>query len=106
MTYYVNVYDEDQQIIAKVEYNNNLDILDGNNNYCRGVGRHLGITKIANGRYVLIHGTQWQGERDYAEVISNEQAIQEILEGNPSLLNEAKFAELKELAENTLIKEV
>ena len=84
--YRVNVYasryevDEvDGDVIARVRYNQNLDYWDGRNWQNGGVGRHKGITKLRDGRYVLIHGTNWQGEKDWAEIISPEQALQEIL---------------------------
>jgi len=109
MTYYVNVYDddEDRRVIARVEYTNNLDYLVNSDYQNGGTGRHKGITKLKNGQYVLIHGTQWQGERDYAEVISKEQALQEILDSvNIELLNDPRFCELNELMNETLIDEM
>lgn len=83
----VNVYDEGDNIVARVNYNQNLDYWDGSNWQNGGVGRHLGLTKLKDGRFVLIHGTQWEGERDYGEIISAERALQEVLEaGNDELL--------------------
>ena len=102
----IRVYNESGDVVAQVEYNSNLDFWDGSNWTCGSPGRHKGITKLKDGRYVLIHGTQWQGERDYAEVISSEQALQEILRsGNDELLNEEKFADLKQLMEETIVGE-
>jgi hypothetical protein len=73
---------------------------------CGETGRHKGLTKLRDGRYVLIHGTQWQGERHWAEIISPEQALQEILKsGNVELLEKKKFAELKTLYTEKLIQE-
>jgi hypothetical protein len=105
--YKVPVYNNvlDRQVIARVRYNQRLDRWDGSNwsNGC--VGRHLGITRLQDGRYVLIYGTEWQGERDYGLVVSDREALEAILNsGNDELLEEAKFAQLKKLAE-TLIKE-
>ena len=95
--YRVNVY-ENQDVIARVRYNSCLDYWDGRNWTNGGVGRHKGLTKLRDGRYVLIHGTNWQGEKDWAEIISPEQALQEILKsGNTELLDTKKFAELKKL---------
>lgn len=71
----VPVY-EDEKIIARVEYNTNLDFWDGRNYTCGQTGRHLGCTKLKSGKYVLIHGTQWQGERDHAEVVTAAELIQ------------------------------
>lgn len=103
----VNVYDENGRVIAMVEANNNLDWWDGSNWTCGSTGRHKGLTRLSDGRYVLIHTTQWQGERDYAEIISEKQALQEILEADAvELLEEPKFAELKKLWEKSKIKEM
>ena len=103
--YRVNVY-EDGDVIARVRYNQNLDYWDGRNWTNGGVGRHKGLTKLRDGRYVLIHGTQWQGEKDWAEIISPEQALQEILKsGNTELLDIKKFAELKKLYEEKYLLE-
>ena len=99
----VNVYDEDRRIIAQVEYNNNLDYWDGSNYTCGSVGRHLGVTRLKDGQYVLIHGTQWQGEQDTAEIVSEDDAIQAILHSkNDDLLVEYG---LEEQAKKTLIAE-
>ena len=103
--YRVNVY-EDGDVIARVRYNQNLDYWDGRNWTNGGVGRHKGLTKLRDGRYVLIHGTDWQGEKDWAEIISAEQALQEILKsGNHDLLETKKFRELKELYEKQMVDE-
>ena len=103
----VNVYDENGRVIAMVKANNNLDWWDGSNWTCGSTGRHKGLTRLSDGRYVLIHTTQWQGERDYAEIISEKQALQEILEADAvELLEEPKFAELKKLWEESKIKEM
>ncbi|QZT33672.1 hypothetical protein HUR95_15820 [Caldalkalibacillus thermarum TA2.A1] len=93
----VNVF-EGGVVVARVNYNDNLDFWDGRNWSCGSVGRHKGLTRLKDGRFVLIHGTDWQGERDYAEIITAEQALQEILSsGNEELLEEEKFADLKAL---------
>jgi predicted RNase H-related nuclease YkuK (DUF458 family) len=98
--YRVNVY-ENGDVIARVRYNSCLDYWDGRNWTNGGVGRHKGLTKLRDGRYVLIHGTDWQGEKDWAEIISPEQALQEILKsGNTELLETKKFYELKQLYQN------
>ncbi len=103
----VNVYDEYGDVIAQVQYTSNLDHWDGNNWTCGSTGRHKGITRLADGRYVLIHGTQWQGERDTAEVISASEALQEIMRADATeLLEEPKFSELKELWQQSLVGEM
>lgn len=67
---------ENEKVVARVEYNNNLDFWDGRNYTCGRTGRHLGYTRLKSGKWVLIHGTQWQGERDYAEVVTAEELVQ------------------------------
>jgi hypothetical protein len=103
--YRVNVYDGDE-VVARVRYNSDLDYWDGRNWTNGGTGRHKGITKLKDGRYVLIHGTQWTGGKDYGEIITPKQALQEILKsGNTELLELKKFRELKQAYENDLIDE-
>lgn len=97
----VNVYDENANIIARVNYNENLDYWDGRNHTCGSTGKHKGLTRLKNGDFVLIYGSQWQGDRDSAEIITKEQALQEILKsGNDSLLE--KF----NLNDKNLLQEV
>ena len=99
----VNVFDGDE-VVAQVSENTNLDYWDGNNYTCGSTGQHKGLTKLQDGRYVLIHGTQWQGERDNAEVITAEIALSEILlSGNEELFKD--FPELAKLKDKILIKE-
>lgn len=107
--YRVPVYENESmdRVIARVRYNQDLDYWDGRNWSNGGMGRHKGITKLADGRYVIIHGTDWQGERDYAVVVTPEEALQEILKsGHTELLETKKFKELKELYEKTMVPEV
>lgn len=107
--YRINVYEGEEfreQIIARVRYNTDLDYWDGNNMGNGGTGMHKGITKLKDGRYVIIIGSQWQGSKDYAYVVSPEEALQEILKsGNEQLLDTKKFRELKELHDESLIEE-
>lgn len=100
--YRVNVYEneESDEIISRVRYNADLDYWDGRNWTNGGVGRHKGITKLKDGRYVIINGTQWQGEKDVAYVVSETEAIQEILRAQKAeLFKTKKFAELGKIAE-------
>lgn len=103
--YRVNVYNDNEctsDIIARVRYNSNLDYWDGRNHSNGGTGMHKGLTKLKDGRYVLIIGSQWQGSRDYGYIISAPKAIQEILRsGNSDLLKLKKFKDLKELYESS-----
>ncbi len=95
----VNVY-EGGKVIARVQYNDNLDYWDGKNWTCGSMGRHLGLTRLRkSGKYVLIHGTDIQGEQDSAEIISDEEAYQQILtSGNIELLE--KFPDLRRFEED------
>lgn len=105
----VNVYEGEEyqeRIISRVRHNQDLDYWDGNNWTNGGTGMHKGITKLADGRYVIIIGSQWQGARDYGYVVDAQEALQEILKsGNEQLLETKKFAELKEVYENSLVAE-
>ena len=95
--YRVNVYQNDD-VIARVRYNQNLDYWNGRNWQNGGMGRHKGITRLKDGRYVIIIGTDWQGERDYAYIVDADEALQEILKSqNLDLLETKKFKELKNL---------
>lgn len=99
----IPVYDEDGEVVGEVEYNADLDFWDGRNNTCGSTGRHKGLTQLETGEYVLIHGTQWQGESDHAEIISPEQAVKEIIaSGNHELFE--SFPDLAELRK-TVIKQ-
>ena len=92
----IPVYDG-EEIVATVSYNDNLDYWDGNNNTNGGVGLHKGLTRLKkSGKYVLIHGTQWQGSRHYAEIVTKQQAVREIIaSGNNELFE--RYPELNEV---------
>lgn len=101
----IKVYEDEerQKIVGFVKYNNILDYLVGTNSQNGGVGEHLGITKLKNNKFVLIFGTDWQNREDYAYVVSNKEALKEIIKsGNEDLLKQTKFKELKELKERSL----
>lgn len=87
-----------QDIVARVQYNEKLDYWDGKNFYNGGQGMHKGITKLKDGRFVIIIGSDWQGAKDYAYVVDKKEALVEILKsGNMELLEKKKIAELKKL---------
>lgn len=90
---------EDGKIIARVEYNTNLDFWDGNNWTCGSTGRHLGIVRLKKRKqFVLIHGTQWAGQKDTAEVVSDEEAFQAIMAADqPGFLDD--WPDLKRFVE-------
>ena len=103
---YANQYDLDGDVIARVRYNRDLDYWDGRNWCNGGMGRHKGITKLKDGRYVIIKGSDWQGGRDYAYIVGTEEALQEILKAQRlELLDMKKFAELKRLYEKKYLFE-
>ncbi|MFH2013792.1 MAG: hypothetical protein ABIJ17_02370 [Patescibacteria group bacterium] len=96
----VNVYScEDcfgQEIVGRVNYNDNLDFWNGSNWQNGGTGMHKGITKLKNGKYAIIIGSQWQGSKDYAYIVDEKEALQEILKsGNLKLLEEKRFSALR-----------
>ena len=100
--YMVNVFDEDGKIIGQVAYNSCLDYWDGQNWTNGGTGRHSGLTQLEDGRFVLIHGTQWQGEKDSARIITPERALQEVLRAG---IDVSQWPELEELRNKNIIKE-
>lgn len=96
----------DGDIVSRVRYNQDLDYWDGHNYVNGGTGMHKGITKLKDGRYVIIIGSQWQGSRDYGYIVSPEEALQEILKsGNGQLLDTKKFRALKALYEQTMVED-
>ena len=100
----INVYDDEGNIIALVKYTTNLDFWDGNNMTCGMMGVHKGLTKLKDGRFVLVHSSQWEGNRDSAAVVEPQEALREILlSENTELLD--KYPELKTLRAETLIGE-
>jgi len=87
----VNVINENNEIIGRVNYNENLDIWNGHN-MCSGQGFHLGITRLKKSKqFVLIHGSQWEGSKNYAEIIDDEKALQLILGSENDNLLEQYF---------------
>lgn len=100
----VNVYEgkhPNTKVIARVQYTDNVD------HKGLSLGKHRGLTRLKDGRYVLIHGSQWEGTEDIAHVVSDEEALQAILRsGNTDLFELKKFAELKKLRDKLLIEEM
>ena len=88
----------DGRVIGRVEANTNLDYWDGNNLTNGGPGNHLGLTILKTGELFLIHTTQWQGEQEWAEIVSEDKALQAILRADAThLLEEPRFKKLKAL---------
>ena len=107
--YRINVYesqDLQEVVVARVRYNQDLDYWDGSNHVNGGTGMHKGITKLKDGRYVIIIGSQWQGSTDYGYIVSAKEALQEILKSdNSQLLDTKKFKDLKTLYEENMVEE-
>lgn len=99
----VTVYDG-ERVVARVKYNSRLDHWDGRNYSNGSVGNHLGITRLRDGRFVLIYGTQWQGERDRGQVVTDDEALQAIMSNNPDELD--NWPTLQKLSETKLTPEV
>jgi len=101
----VNVYSNfndgtGYEILTRVHYNDNLDFFDGQNTTCGCTGMHAGLTKLRDGTYVLIHGSQWQGDLDWAEIIDEYDALDLIVKtDNLYLLDEPRFKDLKQMYE-------
>ncbi|GAA3647472.1 hypothetical protein [Asaccharospora irregularis] len=97
---------EKEEIIGVVNYNTNLDYYDGRNLCNGGVGCHKGITKLKKGEYVLVLTYDWENKDDYAYVVSDEEALMEIISSNNyELLEQGRFKRLKELYESKLLIE-
>jgi len=101
----VNVYSDDfdgtgRTVLGRVNCNYNLDYFDGRDWNCGCTGMHAGLTIARDGTYILIHGSQWQNDRNWAEYITMFQALKTIVEtDNLDLLQEGRFKELRELYE-------
>ena len=98
--YRVPVYDEEGKVVARVKYNDYLDVWDGQNFSAGSTGRHLGITKLKTGAFVLIYGTQWEGEKACANIVSKETAFQAALNsGNEGIIEKYFKAEKQAMDE-------
>jgi hypothetical protein len=77
-------------IVGRVKYNDRLDYWDGHNMGNGGTGMHLGITRLSkSGKMVLIVGTQWEGCKDKAYIVSDAEALKAVLEsGNENIVDE------------------
>jgi len=96
----VNVYDGDGEVIARVRFTRNLDSWDGHNWGCGGTGNHEGLTKLKDGRYIIVYSSQFEGNRPYGEIVSKERALHAIMvTDNLDLLDEKRFEELKQMYE-------
>ncbi|MGL5711556.1 MAG: hypothetical protein ACRCX2_00935 [Paraclostridium sp.] len=107
--YRINVYESpsmESEIIARVRCNAKLDSWNGSNWCCGGTGFHKGITKLKNGKYVIIETSDWQNMKNFAYIVSEKEALQEILRSeNQELLDTIKFKPLKKIMEANFCKE-
>lgn len=106
----VTVYDCCNGIMGSIPYNQNLDYTVGTDSFNGQLGRHLGIDRFKTGEnkgaYVLIHGSDNNARRDWAEVISEETAYKIIKKYNPELFKENKFSDLqKKYGDNNVLEE-
>lgn len=98
------LYDENNEVIGEVEYNNKLDYWDGRNYVNGGVGLHKGFGQLKDNRFYMIHGTQWQGQFDNAKICDPKEIVKEAIRtGNTNELD--KFPKLKSIYENDFIHE-
>ena len=107
VVYKVPVYDDSPTVIGRVEYNEILDVWNGSNYQKGGTGYHLGLAMLKDGRPVLIHGTDWQGKRDYADVVTMAEAAQAVFEtADPeTILAEPRFLKLREWITQNMVEE-
>ena len=88
--------------VARVMYNTDLDYWTGNDWQNGGVGCHKGITKLRDGRYVIIYGSQWDGDKDYGIIVSPQEALAEITNARRTeLLKTYKYKELRNEVEDS-----
>lgn len=99
--YRVSVYEimsDGLEVISRVRYNAILDYWNGRDWSNGGEGMHKGLTKLTDGRYVIITGSDHRGDKDVGYIVEPEEALQEILKsGNAHLLKTKKFKDLNRL---------
>ncbi len=79
---------EGGDVIGMVRYTANLDHWDGRNWTSGSRGHHLGVGKTKDGRFYACYGTQWEGEEDYAIIISEKEAKRLVLKHSPARYEE------------------
>ena len=100
------IYNEKGKVIGRVRYSENMDYPNGCYWLHKTNGFQEGLMKLYDGRYVLIYIFKKPFKRSYGKVVSADRALQEVLGSNSfELLNTRKFAELKQLAGQILLKE-
>jgi hypothetical protein len=105
--YRVLVTNKKGAVIGRVRYNTVLDYWNGKEWGNGGFAKHLGLTKLKDGQYVIICGTDLQGEKDTAYIVSAEDALKAIQKSQHlELLDTKKFKDLKKLSAVSSIKDL
>lgn len=87
------------EVVSRVNCNTYLDYWDGRNYTNGGCESHLGITKLRDGRFVLIYSCLY-GD-NYAIVVDDFDAAYQIWKsGNTYLLDSKRFSRLKEYVDS------
>lgn len=93
----VQVYSDAQKtgcVVARVEYTNNLDCVECIES--ENDGYHKGLTRLKSGEYVLVVGSDWQGDINFGFICTADIALKHIIaSGNFELLSQPRFKELK-----------
>ena len=109
----INVQENDydyEVIVGKVTYNQDLDFWDGRNYSCGQCGYHNGIARLKkpykDGRlFVLIVGTDYQGEKDWASLKTDQEILDIIIDSNNlEILEKRGYKRLKDLYQKTIEK--
>jgi len=104
-----NDYDN-EIIVGKVTYNQDLDYWDGRNYSCGSCGYHNGLARLKrpykDGRlFVLIVGTDYQGEKDWASLKTDKEILNIIVKSNNlEILEKKGYKRLKDLYKKNNLK--
>jgi len=97
--YRLSIYNNEDlkgKLIARVRNNTNLDYFNGEYWFNTEKGSHRGLTKLGDGRYVLMHSYDDESKRDYGYVITEKEALDEIIKAQRfDLFKTKKFKDLK-----------
>lgn len=81
------IVNENEIKIGRVRCTTNLDFWNGEYMSCGKKGQHLGLTKLRDGRFVLVYSfDDFINKKPYTDVISRERALE--------VINEYKHREL------------
>jgi len=89
----VPLYDANDRCIGRVPYTTNLDQWDGHNYTDGSCGCHLGIGKTRAGQYYFVHGSQWEGTRDTANICTEDEARSAVIAAGKDDLYARLFGE-------------